>query len=111
MVMGLAVYNIVVFLPIIQCVWVCAELYEVSLFTSHFLLNIMIRSSPTFSKKESTTVLNKPALQMRPNSFSCGELGQTHNHGWSSAINHGSHHLAIIDLSSFNFYSIVTILT
>jgi hypothetical protein len=41
---------VVIFLPIIQCMWVCVELYEVY-FASPILLNIMIHSSPAFSEK------------------------------------------------------------
>jgi hypothetical protein len=45
-------HNIIVLLAILECVWVCLALYEVFYPHLFFPLNIMIHSSPAFSKKK-----------------------------------------------------------
>jgi hypothetical protein len=41
--------------------------------------------------------------------LSCFKLSETHNHGLFNAINHGSHHLPIIDLPCGDNTSIIAI--
>jgi len=47
---------------------------------------------------------------MRPDLLGSIEFGQTHNHGLFSAVDHGSHHLAIINLPCFEISSIAPII-
>jgi hypothetical protein len=54
MVMSAVGHNIIVLLAILECVWVCGFVWLcMRFFYPHlFPLNIMIRSSPAFSKKK-----------------------------------------------------------